>query len=429
MGAASTARISTASVFSRASKDYSGVWLGASAFGGALALGGSVLFSESAVDAEAPFKDLIPPPQFALWSNVPLGDKHKIALCEWPADQSNHNGDPRTASIDALFTWVRDSGYDGVEMSCGYFASRYFRNMPLEKAAACAKEAAERYGLEIFGTNVWWCYDFGDEDMNWGKQLMEMRREIGLTKAMGGKYVTFQMWLPPKYLNTGGSYRRDDDYLDLVARRIEDLHAACWEQGMNCYIETHVDRVTEDPEAFNKIVDRCRIPNVEVNGDVSHYIYRAFRPDAPDVARILSKMGHTHQRLARAHGDLSADCKKPKKDWKERGLTWQAFHFSKAGLEGGLSSRVICGESGPMHGVDDPLTLDAKLVPLYRFMASYADASAKGKAPNIQSPDDVKNPWKTKGKIKLKGKLKKEEKKKKKKRKKDEKDKKKKKIK
>ena len=66
---------------------------------------------------------------------------------------------------------------------------------------------------------------------------------------------------------------------------------------MNCYIETHVDRVTEDQEAFNKIMDRCRIPNVEVNGDVSHYIYRV-RPDAPDVARILSKMGHTHQRLA-----------------------------------------------------------------------------------------------------------------------------------
>ena len=103
--------------------------------------------------------------QFTKWSNIPLGNKHKVALCEWPADQCNHN-DPRTASIDALFSWVREKGYDGVEMSCGYFAQRYFRNMK-EKAAICAKEAAQRYGLEIFGTNIWWCYDYGNSDMDW----------------------------------------------------------------------------------------------------------------------------------------------------------------------------------------------------------------------------------------------------------------------
>ena len=224
-------------------------------------------------------------------------------------------------------------------------------------------------------------------------------------------------WLPPKYLNTGGAYRRDEAYIDCVAKRIEDLHAACWEQGMNCYIETHVDRISEDPEAFVKILDKCRI-HVEVNGDLSHYLYRGMRPDAPDIKQILSSMGHTHQRLAKVHGDLSANVKNPKKDWKRRGLTWNAFCFSKAGLDGGLSSRVVAGESGPMHDVDDPLTLDAKLVPLYKFMAAYADASVEGGAPDIQSPKDVKNPWKANGKLKLKGGLKKAEKRRKRKKKK-----------
>ena len=358
------------------------------------------------------------PPQMESWSNVPLRKKHKVALCEWPADQCKHNGDARTASIDALFTWVKENDYDGVEMSCGYFASKFFPNMPHEDVAKKVKATAEQYGLEVFGCNVWWCFDYGKDKMDWTAQLEEMREQIKLTKMMGGGYVTFQMWLPPRYLNTGGSYRRDEEYLGLVARRIEDLCAACWEQGMNCYIETHVDRVTEDPEGFNKIAGKCRVP-LEVNGDLSHYIYRAFRPDAPDVAAILERVNHLHVRMARKHGDLSANVKKPKKDWKKRGLTWQAFEFTKPGLSGGLSSRVICGESGPMHDVADPLSLDAKLVPLYRLMAAYADASVKGEVPEIDAPGDIRNPFKTGGKLKLSKEKKKEEKRKKKKEKKE----------
>lgn len=35
---------------------------------------------------------------------------------------------------------------------------------------------------------------------------------------------------------------------------------------------------------------------------------------------------------------------------------------------------MIMGETGPMHLVKDALGLDAKLVPLWRAMARYADA-------------------------------------------------------
>jgi hypothetical protein len=39
-----------------------------------------------------------------------------------------------------------------------------------------------------------------------------------------------------------------------------------------------------------------------------------------------------------------------------------------------LRRSVIMGESGPIHLVQDALGLDAKLVPLWRAMARYADA-------------------------------------------------------
>jgi hypothetical protein len=60
-------------------------------------------------------------------------------------------------------------------------------------------------------------------------------------------------------------------------------------------------------------------------------------------------------------------------DWEAKGVTYLAFDYAKPALVGGLSSRVIVGESGPMHLVTDALGLDAKLVPLWRAMAAYAD--------------------------------------------------------
>lgn len=96
--------------------------------------------------------------------------------------------------------------------------------------------------------------------------------------------------------------------------------------------------------------------------------------------------------MCRCYGDLSVNVPKPQDDWNSRGVTWTAFDWSRPGLEGGLSSRVICGESGPMHDVSDPLTLDAKLVPLYRMMAAFADASATGNDIRVDNPVDW-DPW------------------------------------
>ena len=64
----------------------------------------------------------------------------------------------------------------------------------------------------------------------------------------------------------------------------------------------------------------------------------------------------------------------PEADWAGKGVTWQAMESMKPGFAGGMSSRAVIGESGPAFSVKDALALDAKLVPLYRYMAEYADA-------------------------------------------------------
>ena len=108
----------------------------------------------------------------------------------------------------------------------------------------------------------------------------------------------------------------------------------------------------------------------EVNADISHYVYRGIKKGNA-LAKILARVGarqnfssqarelpedrpwcdagHTHQRMAREHGDLSADVEDPEKDWTDKGVTYQAFEAMKPAFAGGLSSRCIVGESGPMH--------------------------------------------------------------------------------
>lgn len=269
-------------------------------------------------------------------------------------------------------------------MTVNYFQRKFAPNRPLEEVAALARDAAAQHGLKIFGSNVWWVFDSKWSSPSWEA---EVRQQCRCVKIMGGEYLSFQVWLREDYLDCGGSYRRDDAYLAQTAQRIDRLHQWCWEEGVNCYIESHVARVTEDLEACSKLFQLCEA-DVEVNGDLSHYLYRNIQ-QGPDLAALKRRVEHTHQRLCRPHGDLSADVADPQSDWQNDGLTWQAFEYTKPCLLGGLSSRVIAGESGPAHLVQDPLTLDAKLVPLYRLMAKYADASAQGQPMTVDQPTDA----------------------------------------
>eukprot|EP00005_Dracoamoeba_jomungandri_P014259 CAMPEP_0174264630 /NCGR_PEP_ID=MMETSP0439-20130205/23214_1 /TAXON_ID=0 /ORGANISM="Stereomyxa ramosa, Strain Chinc5" /LENGTH=283 /DNA_ID=CAMNT_0015350613 /DNA_START=96 /DNA_END=947 /DNA_ORIENTATION=+ len=275
------------------------------------------------------------------------------------------------------------SGYDGVE-TCAPFFSNYFPGLPLEEVAVKVKAYADKMGLEVFGANVWWVTPSFLANPSYKESI---RKEAQLTRMMGGKYLSFQIWLENKYMDTGGAYRRDEEYLQKCGEVIETLQEICHSEGMNCYIETHVARISEDPQAFVEIMNKCKV-DFEVNGDLSHYVYRNINK-GKDLEKILSRLGHTHQRMARPFGDLSVNVDDLLTDWKQGGVTWKAFEITKRGLEGGLTSRVIVGESGPMHDVVDPLSVDAKLVPLWRAMAAFADASVSGKPLCVDDPSDL----------------------------------------
>ena len=60
--------------------------------------------------------------------------------------------------------------------------------------------------------------------------------------------------------------------------------------SVGCGAETHIDRISEDIQAFCEIIDRCPV-DFELNGDLSHYLYRGINQGA-GLKRVLAKIGH-----------------------------------------------------------------------------------------------------------------------------------------
>ena len=260
-------------------------------------------------------------------------------------------------------------------------------------AAALIKETAEDHGVSVLGSMHLvfdgterarpWDLDFGEENF-----YQKMEEKLIADRTAGAEYVTYQIGLPPDYMNTGGAYRGDTDYYNRTVERLHKLRTLANNVGLNMYVETHLERISEDPIAFSEIIDQSEKvsgrPFEEVNGDLSHYIYRGItKGDA--LEKILKRVNHMHQRMARFHGDFSSEVVNPAEDWENKGCTYTAFKLSSNALKGGLSSRTISGETGPIHLVTDTLTHDAKLVPLFRMMALYADGEI--------TDDEVRNPF------------------------------------
>lgn len=103
-----------------------------------------------------------------------------------------------------------------------------------------------------------------------------LREKLLLEKQIGLEYINFHLRLPPRYLNSGGEcvitglsltmhcdlscreidevrtdcrYRDDPAYHRLVAGRIERIQALCFELGLNCYFETHMNMISVSPLA------------------------------------------------------------------------------------------------------------------------------------------------------------------------------------
>lgn len=332
--------------------------------------------------------------------NRVLGDRHRIVITHWAVSSEPSNGpDPLnrnpfhlTDDAMSLFNWCKTHGYEGLEMTVDDFRKRWFAGKPYEYVAQQVNSCVQRSGLPIVGSlyhvtdgdqgtpdrrmhNDGTRYDLDLKDSDFWE---EMGRRMDFDKAIGSEYITFQISLPPQYMNTGGEYREDDIYISRVAQDIAKLQSMCFYRGMDFYVETHMDRMTEDPCGFVRIMQACPT-YFEVNADISHYNYRGLTK-GKYLNAILQRVGHTHQRMARQFGDLSSDVEGPEQDWEAKGVTWQAMESMRPALKGGLSSRCIVGESGPLHLVKDPMALDAKLIPLYRAMAKLADAEAAQQA-------------------------------------------------
>lgn len=305
---------------------------------------------------------------------------HRVCLSSWPTTVE----DRRVETFEQLANFAASSGYEGVELHTERTAERYFPGDTQAVAIAKMRRILEKVGLTNFGCTLH-VTDQAMRTISWIDPVIE---QMKLVQDWGGEFAGFQVFIAPQYANTGGAYREDEGYLRWCADRVTALRQAAWDIGLNFYLEVHIDRITEDPAACCRILE---LATCELNGDMSHLLYRAITR-GPYVEKILKHVGFTHVRMCRMHGDLSAVVTDPAADWAAQGVTWQMFQFMTGALEGGLSSRAISGETGPLHLVQDPLTQDAALVPLYRAMARYADASAQGIAMRVQTPDDLR-PW------------------------------------
>jgi hypothetical protein len=149
--------------------------------------------------------------------------------------------------------------------------STFFPGQDYPSIIASVRASVARTGVQIVGSlyhvgDGGWrrehedgragLYDLDFNDRGFDFELAEKLR---LDKAMGSEYITFQISLPPQHLNTGGLYRENRAYIERTAQRIASLQAACFKEGLNCYIETHVDRISEDVAAFAAIMDACPV--------------------------------------------------------------------------------------------------------------------------------------------------------------------------
>ena len=304
---------------------------------------------------------------------------HRVAIASWPTMCK----DKRAETLQSLCAHLATAGYEGLEYSASGLG-RYFPGDSLATIVSKARPIIEAAGLKVIGATL----HVGDAAARKNRWLDPIKDDLKANADLGCEFTSYQFEIAPEYYNTAGEYREDEGYLKWAADRVEELRDITWATGQNFYLEVHVDRITEDPAGLCRIMQLC---TVELNGDMSHFLSRGFLKGR-DVRRIQELVNHTHVRMARQYGDLSAAVPDPKADWQAKGVTWHMFQFMKPILARGLSSRCISGETGPMQLVTESLQQDATLVPLYRAMARFADSAVQGIVMKVDEPGDLK-PW------------------------------------
>lgn len=319
--------------------------------------------------------------------NAVLATQHRVGLCCWPVKGALMKGDPRVRSLEDLFCHVARAGYDGLEVSFvqfkGLFVKGGFSDSEADGSSEDDRlvshilELSKKHGIVVLGAtyhimdgreDVAGAPDFSHSDF-----AEKLSRRMVLDKRLGAGYVNFQVFLPPRYLQTPLAWRDDKEYLQKTLQRCLLLRDLCWQHGLNAYFETHIDRVSEDPVFFARVLAAAKqYGGLESNGDLSHYLYRGWTVGVA-VDDVLKTVNHMHVRAARVHGDLSAETLDPCADFAAGGPTRAQWDLILR--TGPLSSRTICGEAGPIHLVESTLDQDARLVPMMRAIAAAKDGS------------------------------------------------------
>eukprot|EP01050_Picozoa_sp_SAG11_P023392 SAG11_NODE_4688_length_1806_cov_1.173989_1_plen_226_part_00 len=170
-------------------------------------------------------------------SNRVLGDgRHRVGLCGWPVKSAVAANDPRVATPRKLFGWVRECGYEGVELTTEDFKAMYYQSGATPGATVVReiRAAAAAAGVTRVSTGgLYHVTDGGPSPYGTsGRPVLDFN-QVGFEQAvrttlredieLGSEYANFQIHLSERYLNTGGEYRRDEAYLSLCADRIATL--------------------------------------------------------------------------------------------------------------------------------------------------------------------------------------------------------------
>jgi hypothetical protein len=143
--------------------------------------------------------------------------KHKVVLGAWPIWGGRANNDPRTATLATLVTHCNSAGYDGAELSVGDIqATFYSSSTPLSTVVAEAKAVAPR---GFFTGGTYHILDGNDSPYeglpntdptrpthDWNKPgyWRDLRAALQADVDIGCHYASFQIFLPPRHMNTGG---------------------------------------------------------------------------------------------------------------------------------------------------------------------------------------------------------------------------------
>lgn len=85
------------------------------------------------------------------------------------------------------------------------------------------------------------------QDLNDDDFYPALRAKLTLEKEIGLQYINFHIRLPPHHLHAGGEYREDGAYHRVTGERLVRIQEICFEAGLNCYFETHMNMISEDP--------------------------------------------------------------------------------------------------------------------------------------------------------------------------------------